>query len=320
MTEGIKNLQIEDYDLEVDTSHDCTDPWQGLSQSNGFFENEEISSLLKRGVFYARAGIPLHFRGPAGQGKTSLAIAVARRLGRPVTIMTGNEWLTANDLIGKEVGQTSYTVVDRYVQSVRRTDKRVKLDWQDSLLALAMDQGHTFVYDEFTRSTTAANGMLLSVLEEGVLISTDRVNNRAVLKASPHFRMILTSNPEGYAGVNVAPDALLDRMLTFNMQPYSIKTESGIVALRTGVDLFLARRIVQIVRKMSMDQPGNDGSMRSAIMIAKIAAASRFNSSYSDTLLAQICADVLNGRRLKFTTGQILQQLDKIPRLEREGQ
>lgn len=281
LTERMTPSQIHNADPVSDILTNCGASQGGPLPSGGFFENDEISSLLKRGVFYARAGIPLHFRGSAGQGKTSLAIAVAERLGRPVTIMTGNEWLTADDLIGKEVGQSSSTVVDRYVQSVRRTDKRIKLDWQDSLLAIAMEQGYTLVYDEFTRSTTAANGILLSVLEEGVLISTDRVNNRAVLQSHPDFRMILTSNPEGYAGVNAAPDALLDRMLTFNMQPYSIMTESGIVAKRTGVDPGLARRIVQLVRQVSADLPAHNGSMRSAIMIAKIAAARASNISLS---------------------------------------
>lgn len=293
-------------------------PWKGLSQKNFFFENEEIASLLKRGLFYARAGIPLHFCGAAGQGKTSLALAVANRIGRPVTMITGNEWLTAEDMIGKEIGQSSLTVVDRYVQSVRRTEKKVSTDWKDSLLANAMEHGHTLVYDEFTRSTTAANSILLSVLEEGVLISTDRVNMRSLLHAHPNFRMILTSNPQEYAGVNVAPDALLDRMITFNMQPYSVHTESGIVATRTGVPFILAVRIVKMVRHLLSQHPGQDASMRSALMIARISAARLRNASLSNTLLAQISADVLNGRQFQFTTSQILHHLEHSSNGEKE--
>lgn len=36
-------------------------PWSGMGQANRFFESDEISSLIKRGLFYARAGIPLNF-------------------------------------------------------------------------------------------------------------------------------------------------------------------------------------------------------------------------------------------------------------------
>lgn len=312
MTEHVTPLNVGSINLSSDTPMVSKNPWKGLSHDNFFFENDEIASLLKRSLFYARAGIPLHFRGAAGQGKTSLALAVAQRLGRPVSVMTGNEWLNAEDLIGKEVGQSTKTVVDRYVQSVRRTEKRVNIDWKDSLLAKAMEHGHTLVYDEFTRSTTAANSILLSILEEGVLISTDRVNTRTVLHAHSDFRMILTSNPQEYAGVNAPPDALLDRMLTFNMQPYSIRTESGIVSVRTGVDHPLANRIVKLVRSLSDAQASQDASMRSAIMIARIAAARLRSTTLSDALLAQISTDVLNSRQVKFTTGQILHQLEQI--------
>ncbi len=318
MTEHVSPTRLQTANLVSEFPAANASPWQGLSHDNGFFENEEIASLLKRGLFYARVGIPLHFRGAAGQGKTSLALEVAQRIGRPVTVMTGHDWLSAEDMIGKEVGQSTSTVVDRYVQSVRRTEKRVNLDWQDSLLAKAMEQGHTLVYDEFTRSSSAANGILLSVLEEGVLISTDRVNTRAVLQAHDEFRVILTSNPQEYAGVNAAPDALLDRMITFNMQPYSVRTESGIVSMRTGLGRPLASRIVQLVRSLKMEQPCQDASMRSAIMIARIAAARMRVATLSDTLLAQISADVLNGRSAQFTTGQILQQLARIAAPEEE--
>lgn len=274
-----------------------------------FFENEEIGSLLKRGLFYAQTGIPIHFSGAAGQGKTSLALAIARRLGRPVALVTGHDWLTAEDMIGKEVGQSVTTVIDKYVQSVRRTEKQARHDWRDSVLATAMEQGHTLIYDEFTRSSAAVNGLLLSVLEEGVLVSTDRVNTRTYLTAHPDFRMILTSNPREYEGVNHAPDALLDRMITFRMRPLSAATESGILAARTGLDAAAARRIVALVRALRQDDSDKDISLRATIMIGRIVAARQRLAPVSDTLLAQIAADVLNGRQGALTATSISQQL-----------
>ena len=291
-----------------------TSPWGGLSTTRPFFENAEISSTLKRAVFYARAGIPIHFQGTAGLGKTSLALAMAARLGRPVSFMAGNDWLEAEDMIGKQIGESTSSVVDKYIQRVRRSESHIRYDWAQSILATAMEQGHTLVYDEFTRSSAKANGILLSVLEEGVLISTNQVNTRSCLQAHADFRIILTSNPHDYSGVNTTPDALLDRMVTFNLNAYSVDTRIGIVAARTGLALPIAGRIVRLVDRL---QDGMDGdhkcSMRAAILVARIAAMRLRSGTLSDTLLVQITADVLNGRGLTLTAGQIARHLAATP-------
>ena len=170
-------------------------PRTGLDQGERFFEDDGIRNILSRAVDYARAGVCVHLCGTAGLGKTSLALRVGKELGRPVAFMTGNEWLSTDHFVGREIGSTTSTVVDKYVQSVRRTEKETRQDWRSSLLATAMKNGHTLIYDEFTRATPAANATLLSVIEEGVLVSTDPANPQSHLYAHPEFRIILTSNP-----------------------------------------------------------------------------------------------------------------------------
>lgn len=289
-------------------------PWHGLSSARPFFENAEISAIMTRAVFYARAGIPIHFQGSAGLGKTSLAFAMAQRLGRPISFMAGNDWLEAEDLIGKEIGHTTSSIVDKYIQRVRRSESHMRYEWAHSILADAMEQGHTLIYDEFTRSSAKANGILLSVLEEGVLVSTNQVNARSFLQAHPEFRIILTSNPHDYAGVNATPDALVDRMVTFNLNAYSVETRVGVVAARTGLPGPLSARIVRLVDAL---QAGSDDanrcSMRAAILVARIAATRLRSGTLSDALLAQISADVLNGRGPSLTAGQIARHLAATP-------
>jgi len=288
-------------------------PWQGLGDQRQFFENEEIAGLVQRGLFYARAGVPIHFQGTAGRGKTAIALQIAHRLGRPVSVMTGHDWLDAKDLIGREVGQSSRAVVDKYVQRVRRSEATIRHDWEHSLLAEAMLQGHTLVYDEFTRANAESNGILLSVLEEGVLITTDRLTEQAEITAHPDFRIILTSNPSEYAGVNAAPDALLDRMITFSLTTYGAETEAGIVCARTGIARPIATRIVALVRALHRAAaPDGPCSMRASILIARIAAARLENARLSDALLAQIAADVLGGRGIALSTADIAKHLSKI--------
>ncbi|WP_370400190.1 AAA family ATPase [Sulfitobacter sp. JB4-11] len=282
-----------------------------MTNGQDFFESDEISSLIKRGLFYARAGVPLNFQGAAGLGKTSIALEIARRLGRKVSVMTGNDWLGSDDLIGKEVGQSTHSVVDKYIQRVRRSEASLRYDWEASLLAEAMRDGHTLVYDEFTRSSAKANGILLSVLEEGVLITTDRLADAAKIEAHHNFRIILTSNPHDYAGVNQSPDALLDRMLTFRLTRFGMETEAGIVKARTGVSAQMSRRIVMLVRHLqALDGPDADHSMRAGLMIARIVAVRQRTNPISDALLAQIVTDVLNGRGATLSPSQIARALE----------
>lgn len=294
-------------------------PWHGLDQTNRFFENEEISNLLKRGLFYARAGVPIHFQGTAGRGKTSLALEIAQRLGRKVVMIAGNDWLGTDDLIGRQVGQSTSSVVDKYVQRVRRSETTQRFDWQSSVLADSMQNGHTLVYDEFTRSSAKANGILLSVLEEGVLLNTNPLAESDCINAHPDFRIILTSNPSDYAGSNTTPDALMDRMVTFRLERYSAQTESGIVSARTGLNPSMSSKIVQLVHDLFRKPDESACSMRAAIMIAQIAATRLRSASLSDALLSQIAADVLNGRGANLTTREIANHLARQPANQKEA-
>lgn len=295
-------------------------PWLGLSRNGSFFESDEIAAIIQRSTYYANVGIPVHFSGAAGQGKTSLALVLARRLGRPVAMMAGHQWLDASDMIGKEVGNTQAKVVDKYVQSVQRSETRTRSDWRHSILATAMERGHTLIYDEFTRASAQANGILLSVLEEGALISTDQSNGRTYLNAHPDFRIILTSNSRDYAGVNDAPDALLDRMITFEIGPFSAQTQIGIVAERSGLDPATAARIVSMVNGVTRSaDDARSGSIRAAILMARIVAMRPAGAPLSDEFLAQVAADVLRGRGLRLGVAEIMTKQGSSSRSVRES-
>ena len=263
----------------------------------GFFESSEIVELVQRARGYAECGVAVHFTGPAGIGKTATAMRVADALGRPAALIAGHDWLNADDLIGREVGNSQTLIDDTYIQRVRRTEKRVRADWQVSVLAEAMIEGHTLIYDEFSRSSPQANAMLLSVLEEGMLIPSGRLGRQSAIHAHPDFRMILTSNPGDYAGVNETPDALLDRVVTFHLDGFSADTECGIVVERTGVPMAIARAIVSFIRELrNRPDPRLFPSMRASLLIARIAAARDRQEPLDLDGLVRIAGDVICGR------------------------
>ena len=70
-----------------------------------------------RALGYLPAGFPVHFRGPAGSGKTTLAFHVAAQLGRPMVFVTGDDQMTTSNLVGGQFGYQYRKVVDRFIHT-----------------------------------------------------------------------------------------------------------------------------------------------------------------------------------------------------------
>lgn len=273
-------------------------PRAGATVPGGsFFEDEELGSLQSRALSYLAAGVAVHFQGPAGMGKTTLALRVAEKMKRPVSFIAGDTWMTRADLVGREIGHSTRRVEDSYIASVRRVESQSRAEWQDAILSTAMAEGHVLVYDEFTRASPQTNAMLLSVLEEGVLVNPDPAATRRILRAHADFRIVLTSNPEEYVGVNAAPDALMDRIVTFRLDAVTAATECGIVRAQTGLDPGEVARLVRLVRTLrDGGLPGLPISLRTTLLIARIVRAQSVPVDSADPRFLQICADVLSGR------------------------
>jgi nitric oxide reductase NorQ protein len=269
------------------------DAWS-LTPRTDLFENQQLASIGDRALLYLNAGIPIHLRGPAGTGKTTMAMQLAARLGRPAVLLTGDDGLTPGHLVGREIGMKSKQVVDRYVHSVHKVETHTTSIWSDAVLTQAVVEGLTFVYDEFTRSPPEANNPLLSVVEERILIFPAGTRRERLVRAHPEFRAILTSNPEEYAGVSRPQDALLDRVITLDLDDYDRETEIGIVANRSGLEHTAATGIVDLVRAIRrLPKVQHPPSMRSAIMIARVVARERILPTADDPRFIRLCLDVL---------------------------
>src|SRR5262245_37931067 len=72
-----------------------------------FVVTPAIDAVCRRAAIYLDTGYPVHFRGSAGTGKTTLAMHLANSRGRPVTLMFGDDSLASSDLVGREKGLQS---------------------------------------------------------------------------------------------------------------------------------------------------------------------------------------------------------------------
>ncbi len=171
-----------------------------LKQKPDFVQTACVRSLTERALCYLRAGYPVHFSGPAGTGKTTLAMHVAAQIGRPVVLIHGDDEFGSSDLIGGQLGYRSTRVVDNFIHSVMKTEENVSKTWVDHRLTNACKHGFTVIYDEFNRSRPEANNVLLGVLEERLLeLPAGRINE-GHLEVHPGFQRDLHEQPGGVCG------------------------------------------------------------------------------------------------------------------------
>nr|WP_207789306.1 gas vesicle protein GvpN [Neobacillus terrae] len=257
-------------------------------------QDAKTEDLLSRSLQYLKAGYPIHFTGPSGTGKTSLALALAKKRNRPVMLIHGNHELNNKDLIGDFTGYTSKKVIDNYVRSVYKRDESVTETWRDGRLLEAVKNGYTLVYDEFTRSQPSANNIFLSILEEGILPLYGTKLTEPFVRVHPEFAVIFTSNPDEYAGVYQTQDALLDRLITIFIDHKDFDREAAIVSEKFDIENSKAKAITKLIaeiRKACKEDKGP--SLRASLMIARIASEGNITVDGSDPGFQRLCVDIL---------------------------
>jgi len=271
-----------------------------LEPRDDFVMTPAIEGICRRAMAYLDAGYACHFSGPAGTGKTTLALHVASLRGRPVMLLFGNEEFGTSDLVGAEKGMLSTKIVDNFIHSVVKTEESHRSQWVDSRLTTACKHGYTLVYDEFSRSRAEANNALLTILEEGILALPESSCGDAYMRVHPDFRAIFTSNPEEYAGVHKTQNALLDRMITLELGHYDRETEIAISAARTGLDTRSAEIIVDLVREFRKLGISNyRPTIRACIMVGRVVQLRGGEIRADNPVFVETCLDVLGAEVLK---------------------
>lgn len=287
--------------------------------SEDFVVTPQIDFLTERALAYLEVGSAVHFAGPAGTGKTTLAFHAAARLGRPVVLVHGDDEFGSSDLVGQNNGFHKSKLVDNYIHSVLKTEENVKTFWVDNRLTTACQNGYVLVYDEFNRSKPEANNALLSVLEEKILnLPGLRRYGEGYLDVHPDFRAIFTSNPEEYAGVHKTQDALLDRMITIHVDHFDRETEIAITVAKSQIARTDAAVIVDIVRALRQVGVNNHRpTIRACTSIARILAHRKACARLDDPVFQWVCHDVLGAETAKVTrNGRSLipEKLDEVMR------
>jgi gas vesicle protein GvpN len=262
-----------------------------------FVNTPSVERVATRALRYLQSGFSVHLRGPAGTGKTTLALHLADLLGRPIMLLFGDDEFKTSDLIGNQAGYTRKKVVDNFIHSVVKVEDELRQNWVDARLTLACREGFTLVYDEFNRSRPEVNNVLLSALEEKLLVLPPSHNRAEYIRVNSHFRAIFTSNPEEYCGVHSTQDALMDRLITMNMPEPDEMTQQEIAVQKTGIDRESAQIIVRLI-KAFRSRTGTDTSsgLRSCLMLSKVCHEHGIIATPENAEFRDICNDVLLSR------------------------
>lgn len=267
-----------------------------------FVTSPMIHDICTRALAYLDAGYAVHLSGPAGIGKTTLAMHLAALRAKPVMLIYGDEEFGTSNLVGGEKGVVSKKLVDNFIRSVYKSEESVRSVWVDQRLTTACKYGHTLIYDEFSRSRPEANNVLLSILEEKLMILPNGRPGEGYVQVHPDFRAIFTSNPEEYVGVHKTQDALLDRMITIELPPFDTETEIAITHTRSGISREDAEIVVSLIRKFrEIEGSRFRPSVRACMMIAKVTHGRNGRARPDNAMFVETCLDVLasNARKMK---------------------
>ncbi len=259
-----------------------------------FVETEYIRDITERGLTYLKAGFPVHFRGPSGTGKTTVAMHLAGKIGRPVVVIHGDSEYKTSDLIGSEQGYKFRRLNDNFIHSVHKYEEDMSKQWVNNRLSIAIKKGFTLVYDEFTRSRPEANNILLPILQEKMLSTSASNEEDYYMKVHPEFRAIFTSNPEEYAGVNRTQDALRDRMVTMDLDYFDYETELRVTHAKSELRLEDSEKIVQVVRGLrESGKTEFDPTVRGSIMIARTLHIMQVRPEKTNDAVRKVFQDIL---------------------------
>lgn len=293
-------------------------------QRNLYEQSSYYQQLITRSLRYLETGYPLHFTGPSGVGKTTLALHIAKQRDRPVMLIHGNKDLATEDLIGTFSGYKRKKLKDNYVRSVYKIEEKVTESWTDGRLLEAVKEGYTLVYDEFTRSQPETNNIFLPILEEKILPLYGTKQKKLFMKVHPDFSVIFTSNPVEYAGVYQTQDALLDRMVTLELKSLEQEAEITAVVNKTAIKREKAKAIVEFMMKIrKLCHSGRDfqgPSLRASIMIAELVKRYDIPVDGSSDEFNQLCFDItwfplktcVEDRHKHRVKRQLLQECRKI--------
>lgn len=177
-----------------------------------------------------KALLPVMVKGPTGCGKTRFIQHMAQRCGLPLVTVSCNEDTSATDLLGRHLllgGETR---------------------WVDGPVTRAVRQGALLYLDEIAEARADALVVIHSLSDHRRELFLDRTGE--TVRAPDPFMLIVSYNPGYQRSLREMKPSTRQRFVAMNFDYPDEERESEIVQRETGTEAAVARRLVQIARKV----------------------------------------------------------------------
>lgn len=205
--------------------------WEDMTRNTAHLLNDTLPLSFFQTVKELKDGVrAVEFVGVAGTGKTTMAKIAAYALGLPCTVLTGHERLDAVSIFGG-------------IQLVNGETRTVR-----SAVTKLIEEGGLLIFDEYTFTQPEAMAPFHSILDNSSqFTSTD---GSTIYKVHPNFRVIFTTNPGDYAGVQEVNGAMQNRMTSQYIPRPSINVTAERLGRNTG---YTERKHLQSLAKVEQD-------------------------------------------------------------------
>ncbi len=170
--------------------------------------------------------LPILIKGPTGCGKTRFISYMARRLGLPLYTVACHDDLTAADLVGRHLIGDGSTF------------------WADGPLTRAVREGAICYLDEVVEARKDTTVVLHPLSDDRRILPIERTGE--LLEAPPDFMLVVSYNP-GYQNLlkGMKPSTR-QRFVAMRFDFLKAALEEEVVMGETGIDRFLAKRLVSL--------------------------------------------------------------------------
>lgn len=173
--------------------------------------------------------IPMMLKGPTGCGKTRFLEHMAWRLKKPLITVACHEDMTASDLVGRFLLDAHGTV------------------WHDGPLTLAARFGAICYLDEIVEARQDTTVVIHPLTDDRRVLPLEKKNE--LVEAHTDFHMVISYNPGYQSVLKDLKESTKQRFGAIDFGFPDADIEAEIITHESGVDLDIARSLVQIAER-----------------------------------------------------------------------
>jgi nitric oxide reductase NorQ protein len=189
------------------------------------YYSEQGNEVLHYEKAYARR-LPVLLKGPTGVGKTRFIEYMAHRLKRPLITVACNEDMTASDLVGRYLLDSS------------------GLSWQDGPLAQAVRHGAICYLDEVIEARQDTTVIIHPLTDSRRILPVDKKGE--VIHAHPDFQLVVSYNPGYQSHSKDMKPSTRQRFVALSFDYPDPEAEAQILVQESDVNIDIARSLVSV--------------------------------------------------------------------------